>query len=108
MVILPRREAKSQVRSYKCIDCGADFLFPKIINYGFCDSQMGVPVCPDCASTNIAGGTSCPLCGRFTTDFYCADCAQNLRERFSDLLKSNFTPEEIKALNEIFDGKELE
>ena len=92
----------------KCRSCGVEDFIPKYINYGLCDSQMGVPVCPSCGSSDIEVGISCPLCGRFTTDFYCADCENNLRERFSELLKSNFTPEEIKALNEIFDGKELE
>ena len=92
----------------KCRNCGAEDFIPKFINYGFCDSQMGVPVCPLCGSSEIDVGFSCPLCGRFTTDAYCGDCENNLRERFSELLKSNFTPEEIKALNEIFDGKELE
>ena len=92
----------------KCRNCGAEDFIPKLINYGFCDSQMGVPVCPSCGSSEIDVGISCPLCGRFTTDAYCADCENNLRERFSELLKSNFTPEETKALNGIFDGKELE
>ena len=41
-------------------------------------------------------------------DFYCADCEQNLRDRFHELLICNFTPEEIRALNEIYDGKELD
>lgn len=92
----------------KCRNCGAEDFTPKYINCGFCDSQMGVPVCPSCGSSEIDIGISCPLCGRFTTDAYCDDCKKNLRERFSKLLKSNFTPEEIKALNEIFDGKEIE
>lgn len=52
-------------------------------------------------------GVSCPLCGRYAADAYCADFVQNLRERFHELLNCNFTPEEIKALNEIYDGKEL-
>lgn len=69
---------------------------------------MGVPVCPSCGSSDINVGISCPLCGRFTMDFYCADCEQNLRDRFHELLICNFTPEEIRALNEIYDGKELE
>lgn len=95
-------------RTCRCRDCGAEDFTPKYINYGFCDSQMGVPVCPSCGSSEIDVGTSCPLCGSFTTDAYCGDCENNLRERFHELLKCNFTPEEIKALNEIFDGKELE
>lgn len=48
------------------------------------------------------------MCGRYAEGFYCDDCAQNLRDRFHEFLICNFDKEEIKALNEIFDGKELE
>lgn len=94
---------------YKCSDCGADFIMPKFVHYTNCrDPQMTLATCPDCASSEIMCGISCPLCGRFTTDFYCTDCAQNLRERFHALLTCNFSAEEIKALNEIYDGKDIE
>lgn len=91
----------------KCRNCGAEGFIPKYINYGFCDSQMGVPVCPSCGSSEIDVGTSCPLCGSFTTDAYCGYCARDLRDRFHEFLICNFDEEEIKALNVIFDGKEL-
>lgn len=97
------------MRRYKCPDCGAEFLMPKFVHYTSCrDPQMALATCPECASSEIMRGVSCPLCGRYAADAYCADCVQNLRERFSELLKSNFTTEEISALNNIFDGKELE
>lgn len=92
----------------KCRNCGAEDFTPKYINCGFCDSQMGVPVCPSCGSSEIDVGISCPLCGSFTTDAYCGYCARDLRDRFHEFLICNFDKEEIKALNEIFDGKELE
>ena len=92
----------------KCRNCGAEDFIPKYINYGFCDSQMGVPVCPSCGSSEIDIGISCPLCGRYAEGIYCDDCAQNLRDRFHELLICNFNPEEIRALNEIFDGKDFE
>ena len=89
--------------TYRCRDCGADGFYPIVYGEdGYVDEH-----CPSCDSENIEQGDACPLCGRFTTDAYCDDCKQNLRERFSELLKSNFTPEEIKALNEIYDGEEL-
>lgn len=92
----------------RCRNCGAEDFTPKYINYGFCDSQMGVPVCPSCGSSEIDISISCPLCGSYTTDAYCGYCARDLRDRFHELLICNFDEEEIKALNEIFDGKELE
>lgn len=91
----------------KCRNCGAEDFTPKYINYGFCDSQMGVPVCPSCGSPEIDVGTSCPLCGSYTTDAYCGYCARDLRDRFHEFLICNFDEKEIKALNEIYDGKEL-
>lgn len=94
---------------YKCSDCGADFIMPKFVHYTNCrDPQMTLATCPDCASSEILCGISCPLCGRYAKRVYCEDCEKNLREQFHELLNCNFTPEEIKALNEIFDGKELE
>ena len=80
----------------KCRNCGAEDFIPKYINYGFCDSQMGVPVCPSCGSSDIDIGIYCPCCG------------PNRRERVHELRSCNFTPEEILGLNEIYDGKELE
>lgn len=92
----------------RCLNCGAEDFTPRYINYGFCDSQMGIPHCPACGSTDIETGCACSLCGRYALDGICGDCADDLRERFHELLTANFTPEEIAALNEIFDGKELE
>lgn len=82
---------------------------PKFVHYTSCrDPQMTLATCPDCASCDIMKGISCPLCGRYAKRDYCDDCKQNLKSRFHELLQANFTQEEIKALNEIFDGKELE
>lgn len=92
----------------KCWNCGAEDFIPRYINYGFCDAQMGIPHCPSCGSTDIESGFSCSLCGRYALDGICDDCAENLRERLHELLTSNFYPEEIKALNVIFDGKDIE
>ena len=62
---------------------------------------------PGQLDSDINVGISCPLCGRYAEEIYCSDCEQNLRERFHELLICNFDQEEIKALNEIYDGKEL-
>lgn len=92
----------------RCSNCGAEDFIPRFINYGFCDEQMGVPVCPACGSEDVESGYACPICGRYALDGICDECADNLRERFHELLEENFTPEEIKALNTIYDGKEIE
>ena len=48
------------------------------------------------------------MCGRYAEESYCEDCKKDLRDRFHELLICNFDPEEIKALNEIYDGKGLD
>lgn len=90
--------------TYHCRDCGKEGFLPVV--YG--DEGYTTEHCPFCDSDRVEWGYECPLCGRFTTDAYCGDCENNLRERFRELLICNFTQEEIKALNEIFDGKDLE
>ena len=92
----------------KCRNCGAEDFTPKYINYGFCDSQMGIPVCPSCGSSDLDIGISCPLCGRYAEGLYCDDCSHNLRHRLHQLLICTFRAEEINALNENYEGNALE
>lgn len=92
----------------RCRNCGAEDFIPRYVNYGFCDAQTGIPTCPSCGSEEIESGYSCSLCGRYAVDEICDNCADNLRERFHELLEENFTPAEIKALNVIYDGKDIE
>ena len=91
-------------RTCRCRDCGDDGFYPVV----YADEWDDRELCPTCGSERIEWGNKCPLCGRYADGIYCADCEQNLRDRFHELLICNFTPEEIRALNEIFDGKELE
>lgn len=91
-------------RTCRCRDCGEDGFYPVV----YADEGYGWERCPTCGSDRIEWGNKCPLCGRYAEEIYCDDCAQNLRDRFHELLICNFDQEEIKALNEIFDGKELE
>jgi hypothetical protein len=103
--ILPQRRRICQVsRTCRCRDCGEDGFYPVV----YADEGYGWERCPTCGSDRIEWGNKCPLCGRYAEGIYCDDCAQNLRDRFHELLICNFDKEEIKALNEIFDGKELE
>lgn len=90
-------------RTCRCRDCGEDGFYPVV----YAVEGYGWERCPTCGSDRIEWGNKCPLCGRYADGFYCDDCARNLSYRFHDLLICNFDKEEIKALNEIFDGKEL-
>ncbi len=91
-------------RTCRCRDCGEDGFLPVV----YADEGYGWERCPTCGSDRIEWGNKCPLCGRYAEGFCCDDCAQNLRDRFHELLICNFTPEEIRALNEIYGGKDLE
>lgn len=103
--MIPRREEVCQVaRTCRCRDCGEDGFYPVV----YADEGYGWERCPTCGSDRIEWGNKCPLCGRFTEEIYCDDCKQNLESRVRELLRANFTPEEIKALNAVYDGKEIE
>lgn len=91
-------------RTCRCRDCGEDGFYPVV----YADEGYGWERCPTCGSDRIEWGNKCPLCGRYAEGLYCDDCAQNLRDRFHELLICNFDKEEIKALNEIYDGKGLD
>lgn len=91
-------------RTCRCRDCGDDGFYPVV----YADDGYDFERCPTCGSERIEWGNKCPLCGRYAEWIYCYDCEQNLRDRFHELLICNFTPEEIRALNEIFDGKDFE
>lgn len=48
-------------------------------------------------------------CGRYIDldENVCEVCKRNLKKRFSEMLHSNFTDEEIKEINEMYDGEEI-
>ena len=92
----------------RCMNCGAEDFVPYEMHDEYTNPQLCYHVCPECGSEEIEDGNACTLCGRYAGDgSVCDDCADNLRDRFHELLICNFTPEEIRALNEIYDGKEL-
>lgn len=101
---------------FRCNDCGAEFAEPKIVQdlipYGN-GTVKGAPqaCCPFC------GGTFdimkiCEFCGDGYTesnhDGVCDNCINIVANRFSELLKANFTPFEIEILNTVYDGRNLE
>lgn len=102
---------------FKCNDCGGDFLEPKVIydtvpyGNGYVKGP-GQECCPYCSSENFEDAEICELCGDSYTesrhDGICESCINVITDRFSELLKSNFTPFEISVINSAYDGRNLE
>lgn len=90
--------------TFHCRDCGAEDFLPVV--YG--EEGYAIEHCPVCGSETIEKGYACTLCGRYAGDgSVCDDCADNLRNRLSELLHANFDEEEIAALNGIYAEEEL-
>lgn len=98
-----------------CEDCGETFLEPSIsydtVPYG--DGYVkgpGQASCPYCHG-NFEEGKKCEHCGNYFLESrmneICEDCLDELQTRFSNMLHNNFTEYEIKALNTIYEGKDL-
>ncbi len=102
---------------FKCNDCGTEFSEPKIVRdavpYGS-EYVKGIAqeCCPACGSEEFEKAKICELCGDSYTDSkhngVCNSCINIIANRFSELLKANFTPFEISILNSVYDGRNLE
>lgn len=96
---------------FKCESCGNTFDEPGL-DYERHYELDGAPKeyyssCPTCGSGDIAEGGACPLCGGFTEGSYCEECEESLRERFTEILKAEFTEEELLALDKIYEDKSI-
>ena len=102
---------------FKCKSCGADFIEPKItydtVPYG--NGYVKGPAqegCPYCGDSDFEKTQICELCGDSFTESkhngVCPSCINIEEKRFSELLKTNFTPFEIAILNSVYDGRNLE
>lgn len=102
---------------YKCLDCGEEFLEPRVchetVPYGGGEAELPEYFCCPFCGGAYKEEKQCEYCGKFfledesRMDVMCEECLDELKERFSALLHNNFTPYEIKALNTIFDGRDL-
>ncbi len=101
---------------YRCNNCGVTFFEPKIEYrkdpYG--NSNVSLPdeaVCPFCGDS-FEKAKKCKHCDEYFFESkhgsICRDCLDDIETRFSKLLNDNFTKLEIGALNEIYDGRNLE
>lgn len=104
---------------YICDECGETFEEPKT----YCEDRgefWGQPcreeisVSPCCEGDYSEAGT-CELCGEYYNEetakeynLCCDDCAESLENKFKKILHENFTEYEIKVINSIYDGRDIE
>ena len=100
---------------YKCLNCGHLFeegeQLVSIESIGECHGMKVYEknqMCPIC-SGDFEEANCCLICEELFIgeDDYCEDCKKSVVEKFSKILKNNFTTHEIELLDEIFDGKSL-
>lgn len=93
---------------YRCFRCGAEFEEPVFVEDGtFLGNTVGYYICPECGDDEVEEGCECLKCGQWAEYNYCDGCMAELKKRFSAILHENFSDEEIEALNEIYDGEEI-
>lgn len=107
------RERK-KIKMFKCNDCGAKFDSPRLHleTHGLSAPPFEERAeCPECGSTDYKEPKGCRYCGDDITDSraddICEDCLKEIEFRFSEMLNRKFEEAEIKALNIIFEGKDL-
>ena len=96
-------------KMYKCSRCGETFREPDYIadkdpNYGGVYVTMQ---CPICGNEDIAEGHECPICGSYTENFACADCREDVKNRFNALIAENFTEDERELIDEMLEEGEI-
>ena len=108
------------VKIWKCYDCGAEFLYPKLEErveiHGEVDTMRDehytVNLCPECGSEDLMEDYACSACEeklRFGGSDYCIECMQKIDNvmdtALADLIKL-FECDKDEALNMIVDYHE--
>lgn len=96
---------------YICKECGAIFTEPQSWVEPHGERICG---CPSCAGSYVEA-KRCELCGgeydpeTAEHDMLCCDeCAEDLKQKFSDLIHEHFTDYELSIINAIYDGRDIE
>ena len=94
---------------YRCLECGILFEEGEQKTYRECVGEChGSPAYTVYSGCPICGGNyeeiePCRICGGYNLkneDDFCEECQKNVMERFNNLMKQNFTEEEIELLKE--------
>lgn len=99
---------------YRCASCGhifkegeqATWIEMHGFTYGNGEKFEGCPICKD----GYDEINPCKICGSYEHDFdedYCDECKNDVQKRFLAFIESEFTEEERKLLNELYDGEQI-
>ncbi len=96
---------------YVCSDCGAVFDEPQSWVEPHGEKMSGCPLC----AGNYVEAQRCELCdSEYDPDtaehgrLCCDNCAEDLTERFKEVIHEHFTDYELSIINEIYDGRNIE
>ena len=101
---------------YRCNNCEAEFDTPKTtkdpVPYGSREvTYPGVSCCPFCGG-DFEEVQICTICGDSFTeskfDGVCPGCINIISNRFSELIKANFTSFEVDILISTYDGRNIQ
>jgi hypothetical protein len=70
------------------------------------EEQEGCPLCKG----DFFEIEPCPLCGgydHYENEVFCFECKKKTEAKFVKLMAENFTKEERKLLNELYDGRDI-
>ena len=92
---------------YRCLECGhlfeegeqAEWTEMHGFNYGNGERFSGCPICKG----DYEEIKPCKICGGYdneTNDGFCEECQKDIMKRFNQLIKDNFSEEEIEFLKE--------
>lgn len=94
---------------YKCLECGHLFEEGEQKTYRECVGEChGSPayqefsVCPVCGE-EYEEVKPCKICGSYDKESdkdYCDECQKDIKKRFNQLIKDNFSEQEIEFLKE--------
>ena len=102
------------MKMYRCEECGhlfeegeqAKWTEMHGFSHGDGEEWSGCPICKG----DYEEIKPCKICGSYDHDYgeeYCNACKKDVQKRFSAFIEEEFTEEERKLLNELYDGEPL-
>jgi hypothetical protein len=93
---------------YRCSECGHIFEEGEFKSWiePHGEEMQGCPIC----LSVFEEVKPCKMCGSYNHNAesdVCDKCKKGVEKRFADFVEQNFTAEERKLLNDLYDGKDI-